>query len=301
MAEAAGHKFGQFIGEYCEKAMEPLLQKFADDHGLYLDKKGKRAARKGVKLSWIDENEFGHDLDYVLERGGTPSKIGTPVAFIESAWRRYTKHSKNKAQEITGAVLPIAGKHRFSAPLMGCILAGEYTTPALEQLRGLGFKVLHLGYDSVVAAFKSVGIDARFNEKTSEQDLLEKKRQWNMLPARAKASVWDTLVEANRSSVDEFLRHLEHAVKRQITAIRIIPLHGSAADCLSIAQAISFVENYDEQAAHGPLVKYEVIIRYDDAARIEAFFDDRVSTIEFLEAYISGNYTPVTDLDDEVE
>lgn len=301
MAEAAGHKFGQFIGEYCEKAMEPLLQRFADEHGLYLDKKGKRAARKGVKLSWIDEHGFGHDLDYVLERGGTEKTIGTPVAFIESAWRRYTKHSKNKAQEITGAVLPIAGKHRFSAPLMGCILAGEYTKPSLDQLRGLGFKVLHLEYESVVAAFKTVGIDARFNEKTLEEDLLEKKRQWDALPPKAKASVWDTLVTSNQESLNEFLGHLERAVKRQITAIRIIPLHGSPVDYTTVTEAIAFVESYDEHSAHGPLVKYEVIIRYDNSARIEAFFDDRASTVEFLAAYGSGNYTPVTDMDDEVE
>lgn len=93
MAEAAGHKFGQFVGEYCEARVEPLLQEFADRHGLYLDKKGERPARKGKKLTWIDSYGNGHDLDYVLERGGTPDHVGTPVAFIESAWRRYTKHS----------------------------------------------------------------------------------------------------------------------------------------------------------------------------------------------------------------
>lgn len=113
MAEAAGHKWGQFVGEYCESAIEPLLREFATKHGLFLDKKGPRAARSGKKLSWVDSYGNGHDLDYVLERGGTASKVGTPVAFIESAWRRYTKHSKNKAQEIQGAVLPIAEKHRF--------------------------------------------------------------------------------------------------------------------------------------------------------------------------------------------
>src|SRR2546423_10453545 len=106
MAEAAGHKFGQFIGEYCESAIEPLLQEFADKYGLFLDKKGPRPARSGKKLRWVDSYGNGHDLDYVLERGGTPEKVGTPIAFIESAWRRYTKHSKNKAQESQGAVLP---------------------------------------------------------------------------------------------------------------------------------------------------------------------------------------------------
>ena len=94
MAKAAGHKFGQFIGEYCEKAIEPLLKEFADKHGLFLDKAGNRPARSGKKVKWIDSYGNSHNLDYVLERGGTPEKVGTPVAFIESAWRRYTKHSR---------------------------------------------------------------------------------------------------------------------------------------------------------------------------------------------------------------
>src|SRR5579859_4439585 len=78
MAEAAGHKWGQFVGEYCESALEPLLQEFANKHGLFLDKKGPRPARSGKKLRWVDSYGNGHDLDYVLERGGTPNKIGTP-------------------------------------------------------------------------------------------------------------------------------------------------------------------------------------------------------------------------------
>ena len=72
MAEAAGHKFGQFVGEYCEAALEPILQAFADKHGLYLDKKGKRPARNVVYVQWVDRYRFPHNLDYVLERGGTP-------------------------------------------------------------------------------------------------------------------------------------------------------------------------------------------------------------------------------------
>ncbi len=105
MAEASGHKWGQFIGEFCESAIEPLLQAFAVQHGLFLDKKGIRPARPGKKLNWMDSFGNSHDLDYVLERDGAPEKIGTPIAFFESAWRRYTKHSRNKAQEIQGPLV----------------------------------------------------------------------------------------------------------------------------------------------------------------------------------------------------
>src|SRR4051812_16570820 len=122
MAEAPGHRLGQIIGETLEAALEPVLQEVADLHALYLDKKGIRPARRGKKLTWTDSLGNSHDLDYVLERGGTEDEIGVPVAFIETAWRRYTKHSRNKAQEIQGAILPLLVTHSEAKPFPGAVL-----------------------------------------------------------------------------------------------------------------------------------------------------------------------------------
>ena len=108
MAASPSHKFGQIIGDLLESAVAPLLADFAVKHGLYFDRKGSRQCRDGLKCSWIDLNKNSHDLDFVLERGGTTIKKGMPAAFIEVAWRRYTKHSRNKAQEIQGAIMPLA-------------------------------------------------------------------------------------------------------------------------------------------------------------------------------------------------
>lgn len=113
MAESPSHKWGQIIGqEFLEVAMDPHLRTTATKHGLFLDLKGTRPARTGKKISWADLYGNTHDLDFVFERGGSPNKIGDPVAFIETAWRRYTKHSRNKAQEIQGAVLPLVTTHQ---------------------------------------------------------------------------------------------------------------------------------------------------------------------------------------------
>jgi hypothetical protein len=97
MAKSPSHKWGQIIGDFLEEVFSAQLAKFARKHKLYLDTKGERPARKGKKVSWVDSFENTHDLDFVLERNGTKNRIGEPVAFIESAWRRYTKHSRNKA------------------------------------------------------------------------------------------------------------------------------------------------------------------------------------------------------------
>jgi hypothetical protein len=113
MAESPAHKFGQLIGEILESIVLPQLEAFCSSNELYLDyQKRDRTARSGKKVAWSDQYGNTHDLDFVIERDGTDQQIGRPVAFIESAWRRYTKHSRNKAQEIQGAILPLAEKYR---------------------------------------------------------------------------------------------------------------------------------------------------------------------------------------------
>ena len=88
---------------------------------------------KAKRSHGTDLNGNEHDLDFVLERGGTATKRGIPVAFIETAWRRYTKHSRNKAQEIQGAIVPLFETYKRYHPLMGAILAGDFTPGALTN------------------------------------------------------------------------------------------------------------------------------------------------------------------------
>jgi hypothetical protein len=68
MAESLSHKFGQIIGEILELAIEPQLQKFANKHKLYLDKKGVRKARSGKKVLWTDDHGNKHCKHYPVLR-----------------------------------------------------------------------------------------------------------------------------------------------------------------------------------------------------------------------------------------
>ena len=122
MAKSPAHRWGQIIGDVLEEAFQPVFQQVSDAHGLYFDYKRRRAARKNVTVAWTDQYGNAHLLDYVLERGGTDASLGLPVAFIETAFRRYTKHSKNKAQEIEGAVVPLADTYSYLHPFRGAIL-----------------------------------------------------------------------------------------------------------------------------------------------------------------------------------
>src|SRR5438034_655301 len=112
MATSPAHRFGQDLGNLLEdvvlnRILLPRLAVFAQAKNYYLDWQRDRPARPGKKVTWQDKYGNAHDLDFVIEIGGTDRQIGRPIAFIEAAWRRYTKHSKNKAQEIQGALLPV--------------------------------------------------------------------------------------------------------------------------------------------------------------------------------------------------
>jgi hypothetical protein len=285
MAESPAHKFGQTIGNVVEAAVEPLLEEFARKHALFLDRKGPRAARDGSKVTWTDSHGNKHDLDYVLERGGTSDRIGSPVAFIESAWRRYTKHSGNKAQEIQGAILPLIEAYSAARPFFGAILAGVFTQGALEQLRSLGFSVLYFPYDTVIEAFSRVGIEAQFDERTRDAESARRVRSWERLSARRRLLVSRSLLEINAGEVRRFVDALTRAVTRRVESVRVLPLHGSAVDLASVVEAIAFIESYRERNASGPVARYEVQLRYDNGDRIDGQFQSKTGAIEFLHTF----------------
>ena len=207
MANSPSHKWGQIIGQqFLEVAMEPLLRTIAVKHNLFLDTKGVRSARTGAKICWADLYGNTHDLDFVIERGGTADRVGDPVAFIETAWRRYTKHSRNKAQEIQGAVLPLINTHQRHAPFFGAILAGEWTDGALNQLRSLGFRILHFQYADIIDAFRVVKIDAGFDEDTPDAECAKKVKKWEALRSPARLKVARHLLSVSEDSVSAFWR-----------------------------------------------------------------------------------------------
>jgi hypothetical protein len=289
MATSPSHKFGQIIGDLLEEIMAPQLQAFCDRRGLYLDKKGDRgAARGGKKVTW--EDKFGnlHDIDFVIEKGGTQHKRGRPLAFIEAAWRRYTKHSRNKAQEIQGAILPIAEKYHWDKPFLGAILAGVFTDGSLTQMRSSGFEVMLFPYETITKAFESVGVNAKFDEGTPDAEFKRTVRKIEALPASQRESLKALLIRINKPLLERFVTGLEAALDRKIDHVTLTPLHGAKSEFGGIEDAIAFIRNYDEKSTrNSAFQKYEVIIRYTNGDKIDASFAEKDAAIQFL-AYIAN-------------
>jgi hypothetical protein len=287
MAEALGHKWGQLVGELLETANVQLLGTVATKYNLYLDSKGARPARAGRKVTWNDKFGNAHDLDYVLERGGSETTVGQPAAFIESAWRRYTKHSRNKAQEIEGAVGPLAATYSQCKPFLGVILAGEFTRGSLAQLKSKGFSVLYFPYATVIRAFAAVRVDASFEEATTEDEFREKLTAWGELDNSRHQTVIDTLFGLSNSDIEAFKREMGACFSRTIERIIFLPLHGSAVESLSVREAILALQNYNEAAAAVPqFARYEIEVRYSNGDNIRAAFRDKAEAVKFLGSFL---------------
>ena len=286
MAVSPSHRFGQILGEVLEKAVEPIVAAQAQKHRLYLDKKGARACHNGAKLSWLDVNGNTHDLDFVLERAGSASVQGAPAAFIEVAWRRYTKHSRAKAQEIQGAIMPLLEKHKNSAPFIGVVIAGVFTEPALQQLRSLGFSVLFIPTDSIVKAFAKVGIDAVADEDTPDKDFEKQVAKYEALSRKKKAMLAAALLDDHQEDVKKFSAAMEKVLSRQIERISVLPLYGSVIEFTTVEDALASLQSYDKESILDPaFVRYEIEVRYDNGNTLRGTFHDKESAITFLEAY----------------
>lgn len=289
MAASPSHKLGQLIGNLLEEVFSPRLQELASKSGLYLDVIGKkRKARKGKKITWEDAYGSSHDLDFVLELGGSEDAIGRPVAFIESAWRRYTKHSKNKAQEIQGAILPIAEKYYIECPFKGAILAGEFTTPSLEQLNACGFTVLYIQYSSIVNAFNCVGIDISFGEDTPEEKLLEKVTAIENLPKEVMDIVKNTIINNNADTISTFINVIQEKTEKVIDYILITPLYGREEKFTDINEAKTFIAKYEisRTPEDATFNRFVVTVKYINNDKIEANFSSTSSVNSFLSAII---------------
>jgi hypothetical protein len=293
MAQSLAHRWGQIIGDVFEVFVRNILADVAQRHELYLDYKRPRVARSGQKVSWRDAFGNKHDLDYVLERGGSNEALGSPVAFIESAWRRYTKHSKNKVQEIEAAIFPVALTFSKLQPFCGAALAGEFTKSALQQLESKGFTVLHVPYGSILNAFQELGIDASSEDGTggtSEREFRKKIGQWETLPQpEASDRLLKQLHALHGKEITAFVRKLESAITRIVASVRLTVLRGHAIECLDVPSAIAYlVEEEKAYRIHEQdevRESFEVQVRFNNGAKVDAIFPTRTEAIDFLRRF----------------
>jgi hypothetical protein len=134
-SSSSGHKLGQIVGDWFEEYIATyVLQEIADKLGLYLDHRFKKRSHRGEKILWQDLDGNEVDYDFVLELNGSGNVQDIPIAFFETFWRRGARHSKDKAPDDSGKLLPMRSTYP-TARVLGIISAGDFTKPAQELVR----------------------------------------------------------------------------------------------------------------------------------------------------------------------
>ena len=282
MASSPSHQLGQFIGYMLESAIIAHLKPITADLNLYLDFKHPRAARNGLhEVCWRDAQGNNHKLDIVLEKGGSETQFGSPVAFIEIAWRRYTKHSKNKVQEISGAILPIANVFSQKMPFCGAILAGEFTQSSIDQIRSVGFRVLHFPLTIIEQSYAAVGVDIHWEENTSDEELIKKINQLENLSLTQKNKVISEFIRLNKTEIDNFCQQLKMVVSRSILNIKISVLYGNSVWLSTAEEACQYIAAIPQNAFHN-FAKIEIDLLYTTGDQQSLVFLDISSAILYL-------------------
>lgn len=286
MAQSPAHRLGQIIGDELEVAIRGPLSAIAEEFGLYLDYKHSRPARGGKrKVTWRDLHGNTHDLDYVFEEGGSEDVLGRPRAFIEIAWRRYTKHSRNKAQEIQGAITPLAETYQSYQPFLGVVLAGVFTEGSLAQFRSHKFNLAYCPYDTITQAFASEGIDISSDEGTSEAELQRKVNAFDPLTPNQRERIAGAIWKLHADQFNSFFETLRLCLSRRVKYIFILTLSGTSHRFDSIKDAVRFVSEHDQSAPVSDFVRYELNIRYSNEDEVRGTFQRKERAIEFLRSF----------------
>jgi hypothetical protein len=168
---SAGHKLGQLVGDWFEEYLVlPLLRRLAEQLRLYLDHRFQsRKARQGDKIIWKDMEGNEVDYDFVMELDGSDEKLGIPVAFIECFWRRGKRHSKDKARDDTGKLLPMRDVHP-TARFLGIVAGGDFTAPARALVQSRQIDLFYVPKAKIVSAFEQNGLRIDYPDSAPEEE-----------------------------------------------------------------------------------------------------------------------------------
>jgi hypothetical protein len=167
---SSGHSLGQKVGDWLEECFVlPLLTQVAGHLKLFLDHRFlARKARDGEKITWKDEDDNEVDYDFVMELDGTDDHIGIPVAFFECFWRRGKRHSKDKARDDSGKLMPMRDTYP-TARFLGIIAGGDFTGPASTLVQSRRIDLFCVPKAKIISAFEKNGVNIDYPDRTSEQ------------------------------------------------------------------------------------------------------------------------------------
>lgn len=189
--------------------------------------------------------------------------------------------------------MPVALTFSRHQPFCGAVLAGEFTRNALHQLETKGFVILHISYDSILAAFRELGIDASSQDGvrgTTEAQFRAKIAKWESQPQpQATKKLLAKLHSLHQRDIADFKQSLEAALARQVASVRLTVLRGQSVECSDIESAIIYLveeeKSYRLREDGEQREAFEVQVRFNTGAKIDATFPKRAEAIAFLRGF----------------
>jgi hypothetical protein len=158
-----------------------------------------------------------------------------------------------------------------------------FTEGSVTQLRSHGFGVLYFPFESIVAAFQEVGINAYFDETSPDREVQQKVAVCGKLGDADWAKVVERLRRLHQADITTFLHELEVSLSRTIQTVFVLGLHGNSYQVASLDEAIQFIQSYDESLTALTFCRYELNVRYTNGDEVRATFSSKLEAIRFLD------------------
>lgn len=272
---SSGHKLGQLIGDWLEEFFVlPLLNQVAETLQLFLDSRFIQRDARGEKIVWKDEDGNSVDYDFVLELGGTLEKLGLPVAFFECCWRRGARHSKDKARDDSGKLIPMRNSYPTTR-FLGIVWAGICTVPARDLLRSRDIDLFYIPKNKIVEAFGKSGLAIDYPDKTPEKGKRSLASSFEMAFTRDKHEiVADALIELiGPAAVSSFINLIRARLSALPQEIRIVLRHESLPLIFASADEVTrFLEEPSFQMDN-PTSSFVYQVTYSDGVEFEKAAD----------------------------
>jgi len=268
---SSGHKLGQLIGDWYEEYFVlPLLQRVGSSLNLFVDSRFVERRIRDGKVLWDDLDGNSVDYDYVLELGGSEKELGIPVAFIECFWRRGARHSKDKARDDSGKLMPMRETYP-TARFLGIVSAGDFTKPARELVRSREIDLFYVPKEKIVTAFNSCGLRMDYPDKLPEDEKADIVERFDAeFSANKKKAVQQTLMNlVGQATIESYVDRVRATLSALPQEIRFILRHDSMPIAFqSVTAATDFLKSPDFKMT-SPIESYLYQVTYSDGSEFE--------------------------------
>jgi hypothetical protein len=145
-----------------------------------------------------------------------------------------------------------------------------------------------------LAAYQEFGVDASSRDGvlgTTEEQFREKITKWEALPQPQTTNrLLAKLKALHQQEIDNFTQRLDAAIMRRVNSVRLTVLRGHSVECSDVDSAIAYLVEEEKSSRVREDAEqreaFEVQVRFNTGAKIDATFPKRAEAIAFLRSFV---------------